>query len=312
MIITIIKIIKKYFLEGILGIGILGLIILGKKQPSPPPEKPAVEGIQYVSRVSATVGENFLTLTGWTSPKALVSLTNSLGSLSTQTLADSTGFFLFKFIFLPNKIGELSLIAQDTNGLVSAPLFLPEPPPNQDVFIENVLLAPTLGLAKSEILPGETAGASGKTVPHSKVLVYQYLDPKTTFWRKIKEFLIKSVMAKTAPILEVEADDGGNFEFNLPSTEPADLKIFVASIFQKPQLPSEENYSPKSFTLSFKTLSFWELMANFLLSILLKIYLLAKKIAEDPTRIIWLEIPILGFLFIKVGLRGITEKILER
>lgn len=300
---------KRIFLFGALGIIILGLVIDIKGKPLSQPEKPAVEGIQYVSRVSATVGENFLTLAGWTSPAALVSLTNSLGSLSTQTLADSTGFFLFKFIFLPNKIGELSLMAQDTNGLASTPLFLPEPPSNQDVFIENVLLPPTLSLAKGEILPNETAFAAGKAFPSSKVLVYLYSDPKTSLWAKIRELIIKAVSAKTAPILEVESDNGGDFEFNLPSIEPADLKIFVASIYKKPEF-SPQNYSPKSFTLSFKTLSFWELIANFLLSILTKIYLLVKKIAEDPTKIIWLEIPILGFLFLKVGLRGIMEKIL--
>lgn len=304
-------IIKRFFWAGFFVVLIFGFLASLKIRPAPEPEEVTVKGIQFPVRLSAIVGENFLTLTGWTSPAAKVSLTNSLGSLSTQTLADSTGFFLFKFIFLPNKIGELSLIAQDTSGLASTPLFLPEPAKGYDIFIENVLMPPTLNLAKGEILPGETAGASGKTIPLSKVLVYLYSDPKITLWSKIRSLIIKGVWAKTAPILEIEADSEGDFEFNLPSTEPADLKIFVASIYKKPEF-SPQNYSPKSFTLSFKTLSFWEVIANFLLLILLKIYLLVKKIAEDPTKIIWLEIPILGFLFFKVGLRGITQKILEK
>jgi len=281
--------------------------------PAPAPsQKPAVEGQEFEATIWAQVGENYLTLSGYTSPLAKVYLSSSVGNLKRETYADKSGFFLFQFVFLPQKTGELCLLAQDTNGLASPPLFLPEPPQNQDIAIENILLAPTLSLSGGETLTLNQANASGKTFPNSKILAYQYLDPKTTFLTKIQNLIVKGVWAKTAPILEVEADNEGDFEFNLPSNEPADLKIFVASIFQKPQLPSGKNYSPKSFTLSFKTLSFWDLVANFLISILVEIYLLAKKIAEDPTKIIWLEIPILGFLFLKVGLRGMMEKILEK
>jgi len=265
-------------------------------------ETPSIQGIQFPTKISATIGEHFLTLSGWTSPQALVFLSSSGGNLSAQTLADQTGFFIFKFVFLPNQIGELSLIAQDSNGLVSSPLYLPEPPSNQDLFIENILLSPTLSLSKSELNPNETVIAFGKTFPNSKILVYQYSDPKTTLWKRIKEFIIKPAFAKTIPILEVESNNQGNFEFNLPSSQPAEQKIFVASLFGP-------DYSPKSFTLSFKTLSFWEQVAAILIFLLSKVYLWFETIAEDPTKIIWLEIPLLAFLFIRVLLREWVKKI---
>lgn len=308
----IIKIVKKTILPG-LGLVFLAFLFSLKKQPSPLPETPGVKGIQVPVKLSAAVGEHFLTLSGWTSPQATVYLYNSLGTLSAQTPADNTGFFLFKFVFLPYKIGELCLLAVDTNDFVSPPLCLPEPAESvgQDVFVENVLLPPTLLLTSGEILPGQTTAASGKTFPNSPVLVYLFSDPRESLWSKIKSAIVKTAIAKTAPILKIESDDQGDFEVNLPSWEPAFQRIFVAGLFDQAGLGFGPNYSPKSFTLSFKTLSFWEFVANFLLLILAKIYSLALRIAEDPTKIIWLEIPLLGFLIIKVGSRAITQKILE-
>jgi len=303
---------KIFFFVVLVSLGLFFLENVGNSPAPPSPsQKPAVEGQEFEATIWAQVGENYLTLSGYTSPLAKVYLSSSVGNLKRETYADKSGFFLFQFVFLPQKTGELCLLAQDTNGLVSPPLFLPEPPQNQDIIIENILLAPTLSLSQGETLTLSQADAAGKTFPNSKVLVYQYLDSKTTFWTRIQDLIIKGVWAKTAPILEVEADSEGNFEFNLPSNEPSDLKIFVASIFQKPQLPSEKNYSPKSFTLSFKTLSFWDQLGNFLLYLLANFYFWLKKVFEDPTKIIQLEIIILGLLLLKVGLRALTDKITQ-
>lgn len=269
--------------------------------------QPQVKGLEFHSFITAQVGENYLTLSGYTSPLAKIYLTSSLGNLKRETIADKQGFFLFQFVFLPQKTGELCLVAEDLEGLVSPPLFLPEPPPNQNLVIQDILMPPTLSLSEGEILPRKTAAAFGKTFPNSKVLVYQYLDPKFSLSDFIIEKIIKPAFAKTAPILEVESDDDGNFEFNLPSSQPSDLKIFVASIFQKPEF-FPKNYSPKSFTLSFKTLSWWELILNFLFFLLAKIYLLFEKIIQDPTRILWLEIPLLAILSLLVLIRSLKEK----
>ncbi len=295
----------------------LGLVIflivianLINKPSPPPPETPTVKGIQAPTKVSARIGEYYLTLSGWTSPLALVTLTSSANSLSGRVTADQNGFFLFRFVFLPNKVGELCLIAQDTNGQASPPLFLPEPVNNQNVVMENILMPPTLNLSTGIVTNEETAIASGRTFPDSRVRVYLYAQTETTLWQIIQENLVKSVFAKTAPFLDVQSDDQGDFEFNLPSAEPAEQKIFVAS-FLKPNLAGfkdEEPGSPKSFTLSFKSLSFWEKIAYFFGLILIQIFLWIRAIIDDPVKIIWLEIPILSFLFVKVLLRGIREK----
>lgn len=304
---------KKIILSGILVL-LVTLAIIGLTTSSnPPPETPSIKGtytIQYSTKISATVGEHFLTLSGWTSPYARVILSSSANSLFGQTTADETGFFLFKFIFLPYKIGELALLAQDVNGFSSPPLYLPEPPAGQDLFIENVLMPPTLSLSSGLVNYQQTVSASGKTFPNSKVAIYLYSAPKTTLWKIIQETIIKSVFAKAAPRLEIKSNENGNFEFNLPSIEPAQEKLFVASFFSKPEI-SEKNYSPKSFTLSFETLSFWEKIAFSLLVLLVKIYYWLKGISANPTKIIILEIPIITFLLVSIIFRKYAEKITE-
>ena len=296
---------------------LLGLMVLTitfaivSRKPAPlPVEPPAVKGIQAPTKVSARIGEYYLTLSGWTSPAALVTLSSSANSLSGRVTADQNGFFIFRFVFLPNTVGELCLIAQDTSGQASPPLFLPEPANNQNTTIANILMPPTLNLSTGVVTNEETAIASGRTFPDSRVRVYLYSQPETTLWQIIQETVVKSVFAKTVPFLDIQSDTEGDFEFNLPSAEAAEQKVFVAS-FLKPNLAGfkeEEPASPKSFTLSFKSLSFWEKIAYLFGLILIQAYLWLRAIIDDPVKIIWLEIPILSFLFVKILLRGIREK----
>lgn len=289
---------------------LIRLVIFPPREISAQSLPPSIKKIRHGTEISAQVGEYLLTLSGWTSPFARVYLSSSANNLNAQTEADQNGFFIFSYLFLPYKTGELSLIAEDINGLGSPPLYLPEPANNQDVYIENVLMPPTLSLITAETEQEETNKATGKSFPNSQLKVFLYVNPKTTFWNQLQEKIIKTVFAKTAPLLEVQSNSEGYFEFNLPSTEPAEQKIFVAGLFRPPfpEFGEKELASPKSFTLSFKTLSFWEKIAYILNSLLSQIYLWFKSAAEDPTKIIWLEIPILSFLFIKVLIRGFGEK----
>jgi len=292
-----------------------------------PNQDNGVKGIQYITQVSARVGEYYLTLSGYTSPQALVILSSSTGNLSAQTTADQKGFFLFKMVFLPHKIGELSLISQDTDGLASPPVYLPEPSDSEgekDIFIENILLPPTVSFSSGSNDRENGSSAAGKTFPNSKVLVYLYADLKTTLWQKIKTVIVKTVFAKAAPRLETTSNDNGEFEFSLPSVEPAEQKLFVASLAEQislmtnqaratavqPQPPETtvENYSPKSFTLTFETYSIWEKIAAW---IILGVARAIIWLRANPTNIIWLEIPILFILVVEILLRGWIEKILS-
>lgn len=305
----------------VLALILLPVIAFFSSKGIKPNQDNGVKGIQYVTQISARVGEYYLTLSGYTSPQALVILSSSTGNLSAQTPADQKGFFLFKMVFLPHKIGELALISQDTDGLATPPVYLPEPEAEKNIFIENILLPPTVSFSSGSNDRENGSSAAGKTFPNSKVLVYLYAETKTTLWQQLKEIIIKSVFAKTAPRLEVTSDDSGEFEFSLPSVEPAEQKLFVASLAEQLSLMTNqakaaeeesgetvENYSPKSFTLTFATYSIWEKIAAF---IILGIARLIIWLRANPSNIIWLEIPIIFILVVEILLRGWLEKTLS-
>jgi len=268
--------------------------------------------VSFTTQVSATVGENYLTITGYTSPQAKVILSSSAGNLYRQTFADNTGYFVFQAVLFPQNVGELSLISQDTNGFSSTPLFLPAPPPSQDVILQGLLMPPTIGLSTGENSYDQPSAVAGKTFPKSPVLIYLYADPEQSFWSTINTFgtnfwnlIVHQAFAKSAPRLEIESDENGDFEVNLPSVEPAMQKIFVASLFDK-------NYSPKSFTLTFATLSIWGKIGLFFRSLWEKVLDFFRSIAQDPTKIIWLEIPLLAILFLNLTFRWAVEKVSQR
>lgn len=269
---------------------------------SPPPTDSLKENI--ITTNSAGVERN-LSLSGYSSPFAQIHLSSSVGNINNFTTTNENGFFNFNFIFTSPITGELSLIAEDHDGLASPPTFLPEPSSNNDIKIENVLMPPTLSIFKGKVSSGEVNFASGKTYPNSKVLLYFYSDSKVSLWEKLKDLIISGVWAKTTSRLEVDSDLNGNFAFNLPSTEPANQNLFVAGQFYG-------SYSPKSFTLSYSTLSLGDkILLGFSWS-LDQINLYLKAVVEDPTKVIWLEIPLLIFLTLKVLLRGWIEKVIDQ
>jgi hypothetical protein len=266
-----------------------------------PTNQPLVKGAQSSLTITATVGSNQLTLSGHASPQSKVILNSSTGNLYTEAVADEKGYFIFKEVLLPLKVGELSLIAIDTEGLSSPPLFLPEPPSNQDLLMTDILLPPTISLSTGQNSTNQESAVTGKTFPNSPLVVYLYNEPETILGSHLWNLIVHQVWAKAAPLLEIQSSLNGDYEVNLPSVEPAVQRIFVASLFDK-------NYSPKSFTLSFATLSIWGKIGRFFGQIWEQTWAYFSSLGQDPSKIIWLEIPLLLILFLGVTLRWAKEK----
>lgn len=81
--------------------------------------------------------------------------------------------------------------------------------------------------------------------------------------------LIKKTYAHFLPQYEIESDQNGNFEFNLPASYPQNWKVYATAEFQG-------SPSPKSTSLSFKVLSWWEWFWRKIKNILLAIFALLK------------------------------------
>ena len=266
-------------------------------------DKPTVLSSQSIAKrvtVFGQVGEYHLTIEGYTSPFALVELSTGLFTVSEMRSADNTGYFIFRNILLhPFLSNEPCLIATDKNHVFTPPLCLPQIPRGRDVFITGVILAPSLILEKGESESGRTTPASGYATPNSSVDLYLFRQEKKHFW----ESWIRKAEAKGTPRFSFQSNKKGYFEFNLPSYLPTTYRLFVASNFcpgtkRCGSLPCTDwcGVSPKSNTLKFKVLNFWE---KIILSIYNLLYLLVSiilKFIKNPLFLYLLEIGVIILL----------------
>jgi len=220
------------------------------------------EPVPYQIKVSAAIGEPKLTLFGYTSPNAQVELKGF--RVFERTLANSDGYFIFDRIFLPPPsqdvflreavYPELCLIALDIWGLTSFPVCLPPLPDGPfDIQAGPVLLPPTLTLEKGSFYTESQITARGQTIPNSQVTIYlaNNSSGKPSLIHFFSNLLAHPVQAYSLPKYDLKADQAGHFEFNLPAVQPATWKLFAATTFL-------ESPSPKSNSLTFKILGFWE------------------------------------------------------
>jgi len=219
----------------------------------------------YEVEVSATIGEPKLTVFGWTSPQALVELKGQ--RVSELAVADETGYFYFDRVFLPPpkpNYPEICLSVVDRASRISSfPTCLPPLPPKLgEIRVGPVLLPPTLSLEKGEFLPGQQVKATGATFPKSKVKIF-LANSASNLVSHLPG--VKEAYALFLPQYEIQSDQQGNFEFNLPASYPQKWKVYATAEFQG-------SPSPKSVSLSFRVLGwwawFWKRVKEFLLAAL--------------------------------------------
>jgi len=220
-------------------------------------------GVQIT--VWATIGEPKLTVFGWTSPQALVELKGQ--RVSELAVADETGYFYFDRVFLPPpkpNYPEICLSVVDRASRISSfPTCLPPLPPKLgEIRVGPVLLPPTLSLEKGEFLPGQQVKATGATFPKSKVKIF-LANSASNLASHLPG--VKEAYALFLPQYEIQSDQQGNFEFNLPASYPQNWKVYATAEFQG-------SPSPKSVSLSFRVLGwwawFWQRVKEFLLATL--------------------------------------------
>lgn len=216
----------------------------------------AVENPQsFEITVSASIGEPKLTLFGYSSPNSLIQLQGE--RVAEETIANESGYFLFDRIFLPlpnPDYPELCLNAIDTESRTSFPTCLPALPLGPyDISVGPVLLSPTISLEKGYFLPKELINAQGLTIPNTEVTIFLANEAggKKSLLSKIQKILSPIVLAYSLPQYKIKADAQGRFDFNLPTVKQTNWRLFASSQFQG-------SPSPKSNSLSFKVLNWWE------------------------------------------------------
>ncbi len=212
--------------------------------------------------ISASIGENRVTIYGYTSPNSRVELSSP--RVFAVTYSGSDGYFLFDKTLLPKNPSDLCLTSFDNNYRSTSPVCVPPPPINNyHTDIGPILLPPTISLENDQIKPNTTIVTSGQAIPNSQVNVsfYKINDSGVSF--------PKEVQAYSLPLVTAATDKDGNFSINLPTAYSSDYRLYASAKFN-------DNYSPKSNTLIYilPSLFYLFIQQNRLLIVLLPIFIL--------------------------------------
>ena len=185
--------------------------------------------------VSAAIGQNRVTIRGYTSPASRVELSSP--RVFAVTYSDSTGFFIFDKTLLPQNPSDLCLTSADQDSRHTTPICIPSPPTtNYQTNIGPILLPPTISLENDKINPNSTVITSGQSIPNSQISLHFYKvnDKGISFPKEVQAYSLPSVVATT--------DKDGHFSINLPTAYSSNYRLFASAKFN-------DDYSPKSNTL---------------------------------------------------------------
>lgn len=254
--------------------------------------------------ISASIGSWMLDVEGYTSPGARVSLESTQGNIHSDTLANLSGYFVFRHLRMPYYSGDICFYSSDQRGLPSNPLCLAPPPHIQTATVSGIILPPTLSMDKNLVPQGEDAAVEGLTVPNSQVQTYLFETDQpwlvefinTVIPAQLSFFKPKPIFARTIPKLTVVADSSGYFSFNLPSHKSTLWRFFLGS-------DTRFGLSPRSSTYEFRALACWQWLLYRFVTIVTYLFVSIGKLVLHPLAVIILEIPLCVYLVCAVVLK---------
>lgn len=229
-------------------------------------QAPAIKGYTIGRKVmiSAFIGNARYTITGYTSPLALVKLEGQ--GIYNETHADKNGRFTFQDGFSPLTPREVCITAVDTDGRVTQPLCLPAFPIKKNIALGPLILPPTLSVNQPEFLINDNGILNGLSAPGSLVDINVAHD---TYDQNL--------------IIQTQANQDGEYSVTLPTSHKDTVRIY-----SRTSLDTLDSIA--SNLLSFEVLPWWLLMLNWLFEALIG---LKEHIA---TVVIIIEAAALGYV----------------
>jgi hypothetical protein len=185
--------------------------------------------------VSASIGQNRVTINGYTSPESRVELSSP--RVFAVTYSDQSGYFVFDKTLLPKNPSDLCLTSIDQDSRHTTPICIPSPPiTNYQTDIGPILLPPTISLENALINPNATVITSGQSIPNSQVSIHFYKvdDQAVSFPKEVQAYSLPSITFTT--------DQDGHFSLSLPTAYSSNYRLFASTNF-------DDSNSPKSNTL---------------------------------------------------------------
>jgi hypothetical protein len=160
-------------------------------------------------KVSASVGEFRLNLSGWMSPYASIVLSSN-GIFMGATVADKGGNWSFIDILINHGFSQFCLTAIDFYRLGESTTCFNIKPADSNVTMQDIFLPPTLGLSRNEVAAGGKVLAFGYTMPGAKV--YLHLSDGRT--------------------LETFADGNGYYVFSLENIPAGKYQLYATANYK--------------------------------------------------------------------------------
>lgn len=208
---------------------------------SPTPRPIAIPTMPSIKRYK----ENALVIYGYGPSDSEISLKGF--GVSEKTLSDNNGFFVFGGIYsLTDRYPELCIQGIDNEGRVTQPSCIPALPSDSLIPLEvgPILLSPTISVSRNNVVEGEEAVLSGRSIPKSQVNIF--LSKKENDISRAS--FVNEVSAYSLPVLSLVADEKGEYSVTLPTDQSSEYKIFASSKYG-------EDLTNKSNTLKFVVLT---------------------------------------------------------
>lgn len=222
----------------------------------------------FGTKVSASVGEYLLNISGFVSPYASVVLTSN-GVFIRATVADAKGNFYFTDVLINKGFSGFCLEAVDFKRIGDSYTCISVPPATGSITKKNLFLPPTLGLSTNSVAAGGEVLAFGYTMPNALVT-------------------LNLGNGKTMTVL---ADGTGYYIFKLKNIPAGKYQLYATAKYN-----NLDSLSP-SRKVDLRSLSLWERIIEFLKNLLAKIGDFLTSVSLGP---LWLGLPVLILIIILI------------
>jgi hypothetical protein len=218
--------------------------------------------------VSASIGEYYLSVSGYIAPFASIALIID-GIYYRGTVADANGNFSITNVRIKAGFTGFCLQAKDFHNLGESYSCFTVPPAKGSIRKDNIFLPPTLALQRTEIAAGSSVLAFGYTMPGATVRLHI-----------------------AGRILTVKADQNGYFVVTISGLKAGEYQLYADATYN-----GHDSVSPSRF-LKLKALGLWEQF----IALLIQLWKwLVGLLIGTGIGLLWIGIPLIIFIFFLIG-----------
>lgn len=218
--------------------------------------------------VKASIGEFYLSISGYIAPYASIILTSD-GIYLRGTVADSSGNFYISQVLIKKGFTNFCLKAVDFKRIGESETCITVPPANGNIEKKEIFLPPTLGLERTEMLEGQETRAFGYSMPGAIVTLH----------------------LSNGQVITTTADSTGYYEIVVNN-----LKAGTYELYSTAELNQKKSLEPTT-RLKLRSLTPLEGLFSYIRDVFDKFYRFFTSFALGP---LWLALPLIILIIILI------------